>query len=532
MDCTVTQIPYRDTFQFSDLVLDYLDNTPELRTYFEHTPNTKGIKAAIRERQQFGTDRALIAEIFSQQYSEYSHSESQKINIGLLRNENCFTICTAHQPNIFTGYLYSIYKTAHIIRIAADLRKEFPEYHFVPVFYIGSEDNDLDELGQINVNGVKYKWNTKQGGAVGRMKVDRELIQIREDILRQMASYPFGTELAQIVRDSYTEGNTITQATTILLNHLFGHHGLLVLQPDDARLKAKMVGVFKDDLFDHTANHLLETSNGSLAEKYKIQVNPREINLFYLNENKRERFIRQGENFVVDGSDLQFTAEQINEMLEKEPGNFSPNVVLRGLYQEIILPNILFVGGGSEIAYWLELKPLFKHYKVPYPVLVLRNSFLVLSKVQQNKVNKLGWEISDLFKPDLDLMNSYVKKHSAKKLSLEEEISLFHTVYDKVRTTAREIDSTLLQHVAALEHRTIKEIKNLEKKLLRAEKRNYETQQRQLQKIKEELFPKNGLQERVDNFMPWFGMYGQAFIAQVIECSSSFKQEFGVLCLD
>ncbi|WP_336514248.1 bacillithiol biosynthesis cysteine-adding enzyme BshC [Pollutibacter soli] len=532
MDCTVTQIPYRDTFQFSDLVLDYLDNKPELRTFFEHSVDISGIKNAIRERQQFGTDRKLISEIFREQYSKYTTTELQTVNISFLEKENCFTICTAHQPNIFTGYLYSIYKTAHVIRIAADLSKEFPEFHFVPVFYIGSEDNDLEELGQINVNGVKYRWNTEQRGAVGRMKVDKDLLKIRDEILRQMASYPFGSDLISIIKDAYAEGKTIAEATTILLNHLFGNHGLLVLQPDDARLKAKMVDIFRDDLFKHTANQLLENSNKELGKQYKIQVNPREINLFFLEDDKRDRLTEKGERYCVDGSDREFSTDEIDRLISQEPGKFSPNVVLRGIYQEIILPNILFVGGGSEIAYWLELKPLFKHYHVPYPVIVLRNSFLVLSKEQQHKVNKLGWEISDLFKPDLDLMNGYVKKHSTKKLSLEEEISKLHSLYEQVKSAAGEVDATLLQHVAALEHRAIKELRNLEKKLLRAEKRNYETQQRQLQKIKEELFPKNGLQERVDNFMPWFGMYGQAFIDQVVQCSSAFDQAFGILCLD
>ncbi len=531
MDCTVTHLPYRDTFQFSDLVLDYLNQIPELNSFFAHTPDIDGIRAAIEERRNFPTDRNRIAAIFNEQYKVADPSEKQKFHIRSLIHDNCFTICTAHQPNIFTGYLYTIYKTAHIIRIAEDLKKEFPDLNFVPVFYIGSEDNDLDELGQIHINGMKMTWKTTQTGAVGRMFVDKDLVKIKEDIKRQMASYPFGRELAVMLDKAYHEGKTIAEATSILLNSLFRSHGLLVLQPDNKELKQTMISIFSDDLFDNTSHSLVEKNNAALAEKYKVQVNPREINLFYLVGDRRDRIVLKDGRFYAEGSANSFTPEEMKDELKNHPENFSPNVVLRGLYQEIILPNIAFVGGGSEIAYWLELKQVFQHYKVPYPVLILRNSFVIYNETQKSRISKLGWEISDLFKPDLDLMNGYVKEHSKKKLGVDEEIEETKEIYQKLKEAAEEIDITLGQHIAALEHRTIKDLKELEKKLIRAEKRNFEVQQRQLHKLKEELFPKNGLQERVENFIPFYATYGQQFIDCIVEKSGSFNQEFGIMLL-
>lgn len=528
MDCTATFIPYSDTFQFSTLVLDYLQQAEGLKSFYGEAPDIEGVKKTIAARQHFDTNRADLVKVFKEQYASASPSAAQLGHIGALADENCFTITTAHQPNIFTGYLYSIYKTLHVIRIAEELKAQLPQYHFVPVFYIGSEDNDLDELNQCNIDGVKHRWQTQQKGAVGRMKVDKGLISIIDGIDRQLGQFQYGKELIAILRTAYREGDSIANGTFNLLNQLFARYGLLVLQPDNALLKKQMKAIFASDLLDQLPHALVEQNSTSLSASYKVQVNPREINLFYLDGLSRERITISGENYITD-SGRQFSKTQMLEELESYPEKFSPNVVLRGIYQATILPDILFVGGGSEIAYWLELKSLFEHFKVPYPVLVLRNSFLLATAAQKKRVEEMGWSISELFKPDFDIMNDYVKKHSAKKLQLDSEVKTVNDLYARLREEAEEIDITLGQHISALEHKVVKQLRNLEKKLIRAEKRNFETQQRQLQKIKLELFPNNNLQERVDNFMPYFAKYGPAFINCIYQQSRTFNQEFGII---
>jgi bacillithiol biosynthesis cysteine-adding enzyme BshC len=528
VDCTATFIPYGDTYQFSTLVLDYLQQSEVLKPFFGGSPDIEGVKKTIASRQQFDTNRSELVKVLKEQYQATTPSAAQLEHIDALSGTNCFTITTAHQPNIFTGYLYAIYKTLHVIRIAEELKSQLPQYHFVPVFYIGSEDNDLDELGQCNIDGVKHRWQTQQKGAVGRMKVDKALLGIIDGIENQLGQYQYGKELIAILRKAYPEGESIANGTFSLLNQLFARYGLLVLQPDNAVLKKQMRAIFESDLLHQLPHALVEQNSTMLAESYKVQVNPREINLFYLDGLSRERISVSGENYVTD-SGRQFSKIQILEELESHPERFSPNVVLRGIYQATILPDILFVGGGSEIAYWLELKSLFEYFKVPYPVLVLRNSFLLATAAQKKRVEEMGWKISELFKPDFDIMNDYVNTHSAKKLHLDNEINSVNELYAKLREDAEEIDITLGQHISALQHKVVKQLRNLEKKLIRAEKRNFETEQRQLQKIKLELFPNNNLQERVDNFMPYFAIYGPSFIDCIYQQTKSFKQEFGII---
>jgi bacillithiol biosynthesis cysteine-adding enzyme BshC len=255
-------------------------------------------------------------------------------------------------------------------------------------------------------------------------------------------------------------------------------------------------------------------------------VNPREINLFYLKDGVRERVVKQGARFKAQGTDLDLSEEEIKKELREHPEKFSPNVILRGLYQETILPNIAFIGGGGEIAYWLQFKDLFGHYKVPFPVLILRNSFLVVEKKWQEKISKLGFTIEDLFLPEQELINRLVARETDNKLQLNGTFTETERLYEEIKKQAASIDSTLEKHVNALKLQTISRLQELEKKMLRAEKRKFTDQQRQIHTIKEKLFPGNGLQERQDNFMSYYAKWGKDFIHQLYKHSLGLEQEF------
>lgn len=529
MECTARFLPYSDTNQFSNLVLDYLNQKKELSGFYAHFPSPEGFKQAVEDRRKILVNRKQLVEAFRHTHAGTPLTPAQARNLEALCQENTFTVCTAHQPNIFSGYLYFVYKTLHAISLAESLNKQMPDAHFVPVFYIGSEDNDLDELSQLNLDGQKLRWETKQTGAVGRMKVDKELIALVHRLEGRLGVEPFGAALMAIIKDCYTEGVTITEATFRLLNHFFADYGLLILQPDQPELKRQMIPVFKADLDSHLPYYLVEKSRSDLSKQYKIQVNPREINLFYLEENARQRITKKDGIFFVEGTNRQFTALEMYDELNNHPERFSPNVVLRGIFQETILPNIAFIGGGSETAYWLELKNLFDHFKVPFPVLVLRNSFILMNKEQEARLQKTGWTVEDLFQSEFDLMNRLVKKQSEHVLSLEKEIAEAKLFYAKISTASSAIEQTLKQHVSAIEKKAIAHLETLEKKMLRAEKRKFEAEHRQLQKIKAELFPNNGLQERVENILPFYARYGKGIIDIIYRHSPAADMQFGII---
>lgn len=529
MESSARRIPFRQTQQFSSLVLDYLDQAPGLRSFYAHTSDLEGYRNAIRERKAFPTDRSLVVAAFQDAYRGTTLHPAQALNLERLALDNTFTVCTAHQPNIFSGYLYFIYKTVHTITLAAELSVAFPDQHIVPVFYIGSEDNDLEELSQVNLDGQKLRWETGQTGAVGRMLVDRKLVALLDRIEGRVGVEPHGKELMQLLRDAYREGDTIANATFRLLNSLFAQYGLLVLQPDHAGLKRSMIPVFREDLTRHTPHALVSVSSAELDRQYKSQVHPREINLFYLEAGGRRRITLAGDIYHLEGGSRTFTQQELLDELDQHPERFSPNVVLRGLYQETILPGIAFVGGGSEIAYWLELKSLFDHFAVPFPVLVLRNSFLLVDPRNQARLEKSSWLAEDLFEGEESLMNRLVQQERGEAVDLSASIAALEEYYAGLTARAAAVDQTLSGHVQAIGRKALGKVEALQGKMLRAEKRKYEARRRQLQESLRALFPANSLQERVDNFMPWYAVYGPAFIKAVHRHSPGLAAAFVIM---
>lgn len=531
MDCTSTHTAYRETGFYSKIILDYLQEEPKLESFYSHTVSNAGIKAAIEDRESYPTDRKLLVETLKKHYAGGNPTERQQLNINQLGKPNTFTVTTAHQPNIFTGHLYFIYKILHAVKLCEKLKAEMPENNFVPVFFMGSEDADLEELGHVYINGNKRIWETNQTGAFGRMKVDKALIKMLDTITGEITVHPFGQEIIDTMKACYTEGSTIEQATFKLINVLFGDYGLLVLLPDGADYKRAFIPVVEKEMMEQFSYPVVEDTVNKFPKEYKVQAGGRELNMFYLKDDIRERIVKENSKFKIQNSKLEFREEEIMNELEQHPERFSPNVILRPVFQEMILPNIAFIGGGGELAYWLELKNVFAAVNVPFPVLILRNSFLLAEEKQVEKINKLGFSVIDLFKPEQELMNMLVKKETAVQISLNKEKQLLEEFYNNLKTTSGAVDITLQRHTEALGKQALKKIEALEKKMLRAEKKKFEAQQRQLQKLKSQLFPHNNLQERIENFMPLYAKYGDDLIKQLYKNSLRLEQEFTTLSI-
>jgi bacillithiol biosynthesis cysteine-adding enzyme BshC len=526
-DCTY--LPYSSTGHFSAIVSDYLSEKDELKPFYKFAPSIEGIKAAVANRKQFATNRQLLVSVLEQQYKNVQLTATQKQHIALLGNENTFTVCTAHQPNIFTGYLYFIYKILHAIKLAETCTLQMAGNHFVPVYYMGSEDADLEELGHIFLNGVKYEWKTKQQGAVGRMKVDKALVQLIQDVSGQLLIHPFGAEILELVSNSYKEGTTIQNATFNFVNSLFADKGLLVLLPDNRLLKNEFAPVIKKELLQQFSHTAVADTMASFPAKYKIQAAGRPLNLFYLTDEGRERIEKINSEWSIVNSDKKFSEEEIINELKEFPERFSPNVILRPVLQEMILPNVAFIGGGGEIAYWLELKKVFETVGVPYPILVVRNSFLLVDAQSRELLSKLNLSAKDIFTPENEMVNELVKQQSSLQLNFEKEKATLKELYNQLGIVAGAVDITLQPHTNALLAKAIHKIEALEKKMLKAEKKKYEAQQRQLHKLKTQLFPNNKLQERVENFMLLYAIQGKGFMEKIYQYSNGLQQEFAVL---
>ncbi len=527
-------IPFSSTHVFSTLINDYLEGKGNAMDFVQYAPNVEegGYRSAIEGRKKYPINRTLLFDVLTKQYSNLPQEKAVNVKLALLKKDTTFVVTTAHQPNLFTGPLYFFYKIIHAIQLAASLKATFPDYDFVPVYYMGSEDADLDEVGAFNLDQKKCQWLTKQTGAIGRMQVDVALL----GLLKQLESYwsilPQGHKALEILKNAYQKGNTISEATLSFVHAFFGSKGLLVLQPDDTALKAAFIPVMEKELLTSFSHETIQPTIAALSKDYHVQSEGRSINLFYLKDSIRARIEKQGEQFIVVDTDIQFTEKEIIAELHQYPERFSPNVILRGVYQETILPGVVFVGGGGELAYWMELKNLFQQLGVHYPLLQLRNSFLLIRQKQSDQWAAMQFEEQDLFKPILELEVAYVKKHATQALDLQDQINNLSTLYSTIKNEVLKVDPTLGTHADNLAQQAKAKLLVLEKKMVRAEKRKQSVDIQRIHRIKKELFPQDNLQEREEHFSRWVGQFDLSWIDTIMEHSTGLESRFRIINFD
>jgi len=522
-----SHLPYSETGFFSKLVTDYLSGNAALKPFYAYTPNKEGIDAAIAARSKYPVDRTLLTSVLNRQYAELHKDDKVAHNLQLLEQDSTYTICTAHQPNLMTGYLYFVYKIIHAIKLAEDLNAAHPDKNFVPVYYMGSEDNDIEELGTFRYNGDKYIWDGDgQTGAVGRM--DTKSLRPILNVLFKLLGPPGANsdDLKNILSEAYLYHNTIGGATQYLVNKLFGQFGLIILNPDDAELKKAFVPVMRDDLLHQNAFSLVTDQVEQLEAHYKAQAYPRSINLFYLKDNLRERIEKKGAEWAVVNTDIKWDEAALMAELDANPERFSPNVILRGMFQETLLPDVAFIGGGSEVAYWLELKKAFEHYNVFYPAILLRQSVLWITPAQAKMRQQLDLSIADIFKSEGELIKQFLLKNSTDDWQTHEESVAIEQVLLHVKQKAVALDPTLRASAEASLVKIKYQLQVLEKKMLRAEKKKMQVHLAKLTKVKNSIFPNGGLQERVDNFSGYFLEYGYGFFDVLKEAMLPFNNEF------
>jgi len=363
------------------------------------------------------------------------------------------------------------------------------------------------------------------------MKVDDELIKLLQNLEGYWLVQPAGKGALEVLKEAYTKGKTISEATLHLVHAFFGKYGLVVIQPDDAALKSLFIDVMEKELRIGFSQKAIRATKEKLASAYHVQSDGRDLNLFYLKENTRARIEKKEGAYIVVDTDIHFTEEEIVKELHAHPGRFSPNVILRGVYQETILPGIAFIGGGGELAYWMELKNVFDEVKVHYPILQLRNSFMFMNEKQTTQWNSLGFSLEDVFKPLLELELDYVKNQTQENLALTNHIASLNNLYVSIQQDVIKIDTSLGDHAKNLSIQAQKKLALLEKKMIRAEKRKQKTSIDRIQAIKGSLFPSNSVQERVENFSEWVGAYGWDWVEAVLQNSTTLNPSFTIIAI-
>ena len=514
----ISKIDYADTGAFSALVTDYLAQDPQLQPFYDRFPRPENFKEQIAAKSPFPQEkREVLHQELTRQYASMELHPEVRRNLELLWQPNTFTVTTGHQLNIFTGPLYFVYKIITAINTCRRLKTIYPEYNFVPVYWMATEDHDFEEISSFNLFGKRYEWETDQRGAVGRFSTSG-LEQVLETLPER---YP-------VFEEAYRNHRTLAEATRFFSHALFGEYGLVSIDADSPMLKRMLIPVIRKDLFEQLSHQKVEEVSERLSQFYKPQVYSREINLFYLDEGLRERIVQQGDRYQVLNTKLSFSREEIEKEVDRFPEKFSPNVILRPLYQEMILPNLCYVGGGAEVAYWFQLKALFAAFEVPFPILMLRNSALYIPKSQASRLQKLELRAIDMFQDLPALRKQMAGILNQEEVVLDKQRQAIEEVFGELEKLAASVDPTLTKSVAAEGQKTLNSLGVLEKKINKAAENRHEQVYKQLANVKEKLFPGGALQERTDNLLT-YQTNNPDFIRELLEAFDPFDGKFTIL---
>lgn len=528
-----TTLSYAETGYFSRLICDYIAEKSTLTSFYGNFPEIENFEKQLQLKQQSFTANSrntLVAQL-EKQYEGFKISAATQENIKLLKKNNTFTITTGHQLNLFTGPLYFLYKIVSVINLSEALNAKHPANNFVPVYWMATEDHDFDEINYFTVKGQKIEWDAPHGGAVGELSTNG-LAEIAEKASKIFGESKNGKQLQQLFTEAYTKHTNLADATRYLGNELFKEYGLVIVDGNDTELKRAFVPYAEKDLLKQVSYHkVTETTERLTQLGYNEQVHPRDINLFYLTNGMRERIVEREGLYYVNDTAIVFTKDEILKELNEHPKRFSPNALLRPLYQEVILPNLCYVGGGGELAYWFQLKDYFDAVAVPFPILLLRNSVLLVPEKLSDKLNKLDVSIERLFQKQTELKTAFTHQISDVEIDFSTQREYLKQQFEALYTLAKQTDASFVGAVGAQEQKQLKGINHLEKRLLKAQKRKLADKLQRLTALQDSLFPKQSLQERNTNFSEYYLPYGANLLSTLKEELDPLDMSFSVITL-
>jgi bacillithiol biosynthesis cysteine-adding enzyme BshC len=504
-----------------------------LHSFYNRFPKIESFGDQIKEKSvgfSSGTRQVLVKQL-QQQYVGFDISEASQFNISALKDATTFTVTTGHQLNLFTGPLYFLFKIISVINLAKQLKEKHPDCIFVPVYWMATEDHDFEEINYFNFKGKKVHWEREDGGAVGEFST-KDIEVVLKDFKTHLGITENAKDLARLFEEAYVKHFNLADATRYLGNQLFKEEGLVIVDGNDAGLKGLFSPYVKNELINQISHkEITQTTKRLIDAGYGEQVHPREINFFYIIKGLRERIIKKGETYSINNTDVLFTETEIFMEINDHPERFSPNALLRPLYQEVILPNLCYTGGGGELAYWFQLKDYFKVVDVPFPILLLRNSALLYEEKSNEKIEKMNLNIKDLFKKQGDLEAYFIKQLSQISIDFTQQKKTLEKQFEALYTLAKNTDKSFIGAVAAQEKKQVKGLAHLEKRLLKAQKRKYEDQLKRLIEIQDSIFPNHSLQERQDNFSEYYLLFGKSLLSTLKNELDPLLPEFTAIAL-
>jgi bacillithiol synthase len=537
-------INFSDIPGHSNLFLDYLYEFNNVKDFYktnfrdkeEYLKHFKKISESGREF------RGNISSILSRQYGNSNVSEKTRRNISLMGSKNTLAVVTGQQLGLFGGPLYTIYKIITALKLSRHLSEKYDEYNFIPVFWLEGDDHDFEEVSYLNLINennelikIQYPEQLPEEGnmgSIGFLKFSESINQVFENVEKNLRPTEFTPDLLANLKRIYSPGKSFKESFREMLLWLFDEYGLVIIDPQDKEIKDILRPVFRKEIEGfRTHSEKLINVSAVLEEKYHAQVKIRAVNLFY-NYDEGRYLIEPVENdFRLRRKRKKFTREELLNLIDIEPEKFSPNVLLRPVCQDYLLPTAFYVGGPGEIAYFAQAMPLYEFYSVNFPLVYPRSSVTLLEKSIDGLLEKYSLEPKDVFIMNGDLKNKIlgsVSSNSTDEIFKETE-NKFDLAMDQLKEKLIDIDKTISDSSSRYKQKIISYLGELKTKAVEAQNRKHEVTIRQSDRIMQAIFPQSSLQEREINVIYFMNKYGPEIIRKLYEGIEINKFEHQVI---
>jgi len=524
------QINFGDIPGQYNLFLDYLYEFDNVKNFYKNNFRNKDeylkvFKSISETSREFRND---IPKIISAQYDGFSPSQKTKDNIDSLKDKNTLAVVTGQQLGILGGPLYTFYKIITAIKLSEHLKERYDAYNFVPVFWLEGDDHDFEEVRSIGIlnesnslTNIFYEDeipDEETRNSVGYLIIKESINTFFENLEKNLRDTEFKNNLLNELKTIYAPGKSFKKAFKELLFRFFDKHGLIIFDPQDVIIKNLLKPVFKNEIknFRKHTEKLVKVS-ATLEELYHAQVKVRPVNLFYSTGDGRFLIEPVENEFRLRRKRKKFTQDEIINEIDMHPENFSPNVLLRPICQDYILPTAFYIGGPSEVSYFAQITPLYDFYNLNTPVIYPRASATIFENNLEKIIEKYNLSVEDIFTNADDLKTKVINsltKNSVDDIFAEANNQV-ELILDKLKEKLFEFDKTIADSTGKYRQKILNYLDELKAKALDAQKKKHETTLRQIDKLTNAIYPNNNLQERELNFTYYFNKYGEEFIDRI-----------------
>jgi bacillithiol biosynthesis cysteine-adding enzyme BshC len=515
---------------YRPLFLDYVHRYPALVDLYSGDPFDRDSWSRLAREVGASTHpRAAVSRDLLELNGTLGADEPALASVAALET-GALAVVTGQQVGILGGPLYTLYKALSAVRMARSASALLAR-PVVPLFWMDTDDHDFDEIAEahvLNASGdltsVRYEPETRSGRIpVGSLALEPSIERVVEAASAALPPSEFQDELRESLQ-AYAPGRTLAEAFGSFLLRLTRGTGLAIVDPSRPALKRLAVDLFRRELSNGPeSRESVRSATQRLVEAgYHAQVTPIEtqLNLWYAKPSRHPVSV-EGDRLRLGPDEEPLPREEVERLLEREPEHFSPNVLLRPLYQDTLLPTLAYVAGPSELAYFAQLRGLYAHFGVVMPLIAPRASFTIVERRDARFLERYGVDLTRLKSDDESVLNEVLRRHSPPRLEedLNRARNCIQDITSALERDLRDVDSTLVPTVASTRGKLLHHLKELESKARRGVKRKNETVRSQFLLTRTALFPGFELQERKLSPLVFLNKHGNHFVRMVEEAA-------------